>query len=410
MSAEAFWSFDNNLRDSYNNFDANSSGNPSFVSSYLGSGAALSLTRTSSQYAAVIYSQLLFNSTSFTIEAWVYPIGLTTADFGIFGQCHAATTNMCMFFIIRNYKLCCGFWNNDLLGTTNVAMNTWSHVACVYDLSAQTQTVFLNGIADGSRSSPPYTGSVGHTTIGVGYLTAPGSNFFNGYLDQMRFSLRAKNATEMFYSAVIVTSYSFANGSIADNGPNGVNATVTGTVTSTTGRVNEGLRFYGNGTVSPSYPAFFILGVSGQPFTMAIWIQPMGSITQSTVIYVYHTSGWCVGFITLQSNRQVNANFWNGVHIGAVGPVIPWNAWTHVGYTYSSTNGIRLYVNGTYFSTSGAFTSAAAGASTYVALGSNYGSNTCSPGYGGYFNGVLDEFYLYSRELTAAQIAVLANP
>lgn len=78
------------------------------------------------------------------------------------------------------------------------------------------------------------------------------------------------------------------------------------------------------------------------------------------------------------------------------------NSWTHVGYTYSSTNGIRLYINGTYFSTSGAFSSSASGNPMYMAIGSNFGSNTCSPGYGGYFNGVADEFYLYSRELTCA--------
>ncbi|CAF4863461.1 unnamed protein product, partial [Rotaria magnacalcarata] len=31
-------------------------------------------------------------------------------------------------------------------------------------------------------------------------------------------------------------------------------------------------------------------------------------------------------------------------------------------------------------------------------------------GYGGPFTGALDEFYIYSRELTAAQILALANP
>ncbi|CAM2719231.1 unnamed protein product, partial [Rotaria socialis] len=38
------------------------------------------------------------------------------------------------------------------------------------------------------------------------------------------------------------------------------------------------------------------------------------------------------------------------------------------------------------------------------------GGTSCSPGYGGAFTGALDEFYLYNRELTAAQIYALANP
>ena len=293
---------------------------------------------------------------------------------------------------------------------TDVPTSRWSHVACVYDLSSQTQTVYLNGAADGRRSAPPYMGSVGHTTIGVTYLIPPGSNFFNGYLDQMRFSLRAKNATEMMNIASLVTYYSFDNGSLSDNGPNGVNASINGTVLAVAGRVNQGLRFYGNASVGPSYRAFHILGISNHSFSMALWIQPMGNFTPSTIVYVYQESLWCQNVITLQSNRQIYGSYWQGGTVLVPGPLIPWNSWTHVGYTYSSTNGIRLYINGTLYSTSGAFSSQASGNPMYISLGSNFGIQGCSPGHGGYFTGVLDEFYLYSRELTAVQIAALANP
>lgn len=99
--------------------------------------------------------------------------------------------------IARNLALCCGFWNNDLLDSTSLTMNTSSDVACVYNLATQTQQIWLNGLLDGSHSSPPYQGTNGHTTIGVGYLTPPGSNFFNGYFGQMEFFLCTKNTTEI---------------------------------------------------------------------------------------------------------------------------------------------------------------------------------------------------------------------
>lgn len=159
LSAEAFWSFDSHLRDLNNNFNANASGNPSFVSSYLGSGAAL---RSFELHLNMLLSSTHNCSSTLPVSPSkhgpirsVWPqLTLASSDNVMLPQ----QTCAC-FSSFENYKLCCGFWNNDLLGTTNVAMNTWSHVACVYDLSAQTQTVFLNGVADGSRSSPPYTGS-----------------------------------------------------------------------------------------------------------------------------------------------------------------------------------------------------------------------------------------------------------
>ena len=315
-----------------------------------------------------------------------------------------------MFFIVRNLKLCCGFWNNDLSGMTTLTMNTWSHVACVYNVATQTQQVWLNGVLDGARSSPPYQGSSAQTTIGVGYLTPPGLDFFNGYFDQMQFSIRAKNATEVLNDATLVVYYSFDGGSLLDNGPNGINATATGSLTSVTGRVNQAFQFQGNAYIRPSYTAFYMIGVWNQPYSIALWVQPTGNLTQATLVFVHSPSGWCVGVLAIQPNGQVVASFWNGTTVLTVGPPLVLNVWTHVGCSYSVSNGIRFYINGTLYSSTGSFPSQAAGSAVYIAIGSNYGSNGCSPFFGGYFTGLLDEYYLYSRELTAAQMFALANP
>ncbi|CAF4217066.1 unnamed protein product, partial [Rotaria socialis] len=78
-------------------------------------------------------------------------------------------------------------------------------------------------------------------------------------------------------------------------------------------------------------------------------------------------------------------------------------------YTYSITNGLRLYINGSRYSQTSAFTFVASGVPMSIVLGGNRGS-ACSPGYGGAFTGVIDEFYVYRRELTAVEILALANP
>jgi hypothetical protein len=40
-------------------------------------------------------------------------------------------------------------------------------------------------------------------------------------------------------------------------------------------------------------------------------------------------------------------------------------------------------------------------------VGSNYGSNACSPLYDGSFNGAVDDFYVFCHELAVAEILVL---
>ncbi|CAF1411388.1 unnamed protein product [Rotaria sordida] len=113
----------------------------------------------------------------------------------------------------------------------------------------------------------------------------------------------------------------------------------------------------------------------------------------------------------MSSTGNINVRLWNSGALGVSGPVLALNSWTHIGYTYSSTNGIRLYINGTQFVTTGASSFTASGSPMYIVLGNDDGrTSLCSPGFGGSFNGAMDEFYLYRRELTASQVLALANP
>jgi hypothetical protein len=395
--------------DLYNNFNGNAAYGLTYESGYLGYGTGLFLIRSFSEYVTITSRQLLFNSSSFTIEVWIYPISLTTADYGLFGQCQSNSTNMCMYFLVRNSKLCCGFHNTDLLGVTTLSMNTWYHVACVYNLATLTQQVYVNGVLDASQSSAPFQGSSGNTTIGVTYVTPPGVNFFNGVMDQMQFVWTAKNSSELLNDATLVAYYSFDNGSLYDSGPNGFNGTVSGSPTSVTGAVNQALQFTAGAYFAVSYPAFYFLGITGYPFSISLWINPTNASATSTIIFVWIPGGACINFLTMTSNGSVSANLWNGAGKNALGPVLPLNSWTHIGYTYSTTNGIRLYINGTQYSTTGGFTYAPSGPFMRLALASYVGITGCWPNYWGLFTGALDEFYLYSRELTASQILALAN-
>lgn len=112
---------------------------------------------------------------------WFYSTALTSADYGFFGQYYAPTTDKSLHFIIRNYVLLMAFFSDDLTGRTTIQINTWYHVAFVYDYPTSTQKIYLNGKLEGSRSSNPYQGLSGATVIGKTEQVPGTPNYFNGY-------------------------------------------------------------------------------------------------------------------------------------------------------------------------------------------------------------------------------------
>lgn len=122
--------------------------------------------------------------------------------------------------------------------------------------------------------------------------------------------------------------------------------------------------------------------------------------------------GWCLPIIGLSSSSQIVGQNWHtsGVTVGIIGPVLPLASWTHIVTSYSSTNGVRLWVNGTLIGSTGPFSYNPSNAANTISLGNSpSGPGPCAFGdvQKGQFYGMMDEVRVYSRELTAAQIATL---
>jgi hypothetical protein len=187
------------------------------------------------------------------------------------------------------------------------------------------------------------------------------------------------------------------------------------------GRVNDGISF----TSTNSYfysRGLTSLGTTNGSYSLAVWIKPT-SVTNGIIIYVskcnYNcTLNWCMPFIGFTSTGQIAIQSWsaavsNGTIVTLTGPNLMTNLWTHVAYTYSLANGMRLYLNGLLYSTSSAFTYLADNSPAYIYLG-GFPLATCGVTSSvlstAQFYGFMDEFYLFSRELTAADVSNLANP
>jgi hypothetical protein len=118
------------------------------------------------------------------------------------------------------------------------------------------------------------------------------------------------------------------------------------------------------------------------------------------------------------SSGQIRTTGWGSSDQEVIGPVLPANVWTHVVNTYSTTNGVQLYVNGTLINGTGAMNYAASGLVNIITLG-NYiqgiqgsagGSCNSQSIIPNVYSGFIDEFRVYSRELDTADIYALANP
>jgi hypothetical protein len=381
---------------------------------YLGQGLALSLTSASNQSFLVSSPFLNISETSFTVEAWIYSSSYT-GDNGIIGQCQCSScANQCFYFIVRASHLYVGFTLNDLSGSLTLAVNTWYYVTFVYNYNTQQQILYLNGVQDTIKSnSAAYLGTTGNISIGSTTLY-PTVNFFNGYIDNLRITTRAKSATEVLSDASLIAYYSFDLPTpTMDNSPNGLNGTSVNTAT-VTGHVNQGMRFTGSASYFQAY-GFYQTGYGvnyNKPFSIALWLSPSATtscayIQQSTL----PTGGSCFNQLGIWSYTGLSAQLvaqgyaWPTIY----GPFITVNTWIHVAWTFSLADGYSLYVNGAFYANTGYYSyGGTSGAITWLQVGYSF---TCSSAYisNAAFQGIIDELYIYNRELAASEVLALAS-
>ena len=254
----------------------------------------------------------------------------------------------------------------------------------------------------------------------IGAITNGIKHYFTGYIDQVSLMTRTKSAAEILMDATLVCYYSFDTNLYVDSGPLSLNALGAGlSVANNTGRINSAISF----DLNSSY--FVVggltrLGTFDQPYSISLWIKPT-SVNSGTIVHVSKcdyscSSNWCLAFIGFTSNGEIAIQSWSGFYnnnlVALTGPSVSINVWTHIVQTYSSSNGMRLFINGSLFNQSNTFRYSASGSPNYIYLGSFplpacVSSNVISMGQ--YF-GLLDEFYLFARDLTPDEVYQLANP
>ncbi|CAF1303635.1 unnamed protein product, partial [Didymodactylos carnosus] len=224
--------------------------------------------------------------------------------------------------------------------------------------------------------------------------------------------------TQVLDNSSLVAYFSFDNGSLSNAAglPN-FYPHATGQTT-IPGHLNQALLF--NGTTSSYFQIsnVSVVGTVNQPFSISLWIK--SAALTGTIIHVSLTSlgldGWCLPFIGFDASSRISDQLWNGtMAVAAIGPIPSANTWIHVVQTFSTTNGLKLYINGYFYSTTSSTVTQfiASSSSMYMTIGSP--RSAAAPGctitsvlpLNVSYSGSVDELKIYARELTALDVCTL---
>ena len=95
---------------------------------------------------------------SFSIDAWIYRTAFPNPlDQSIFGICPFLANDECLYLTIRKisfyYNLYFGLFGDACPGSALLTPNTWTHVAFVFEVNSRTQSIYINGQLDATRTA-----------------------------------------------------------------------------------------------------------------------------------------------------------------------------------------------------------------------------------------------------------------
>lgn len=237
-------------------------------------------------------------------------------------------------------------------------------------------------------------------------------------MDELSISQRTKSACEILEKATLAAHFNFDSASpYTDSGPNKVPTNQLST-SIISGYKNQAISFTGASSSYFQTWGFTSLGVSNQSFSIALWIKPQ--VLSGTLVHLSTsatgTGPTCFPILGFATNGAVVGQVLtsSGTVVSATGPILPTSSsWIPIVQTWSATNGLRLYVNNTLVGSVGATTFLGSETTpNYVTLGNCLsGCSAClngSVGAAGPYNGDIDEWYLFSRELSWSDVCTFS--
>ena len=166
----------------------------------------------STQYVRIPSSTSLSPTGSFTVDAWIYPTannnGTIFSKWGDSGDysgqrsydLHLDAGNSLNFSLSDDAHQSDGSFHALSTPSNSIVLNSWNHVAGVYDQSTGTRRIYINGVLAASRADSPYTITAAKADVSIGAWMRSSSDvasFFQGLIDEVDFFSRALSAAEV---------------------------------------------------------------------------------------------------------------------------------------------------------------------------------------------------------------------
>jgi len=228
---------------------------------------------------------------------------------------------------------------------------------------------------------------------------------------------RVKSSCEVLEKATLAARFEFDSSSpYTDSGPNTV-STSQSTTSLVAGHTNQAISFTGSSTSYFQTSGFTSFANDNQAFSISLWIKP--ATLSGTLIHFSPTStgtgSTCFPLLGFASNGAIIAQVLTsaGTIISATGPILSTSSsWIFITQTWSTANGLNLYMNGTLVSSVVASTFVGSGTTPnyFTAANCLNGCTSCTSGSIGRaspYTGAIDDWRIYTRELTPNDICTL---
>lgn len=353
-----------------------------------------------------------------TISAWVRPRTLRSWQTVVLHEKPGSFNNALYATNGGSQGKINGWVGDDGLYAPPIVTDRWTHLALTFD--GTTARLYVDGSVAATRVTAAAPAGTGPLRLG-GNRVWP-SETLDGLVDDVRIYNRALSAADIATDMAtglpgsgappppppppppadgLVLSLDFdeASGSTAvDGSGRGHDGTISGAVRTTAGHSGSALTFDGSGdrvTVADHIDLDLTSAL-----TMEAWVRPDTTKTWQTILLKEAGSGIAYGVYATDGGTG-KTNAWIG-DLGAYSPsAIQTGRWTHVAATFEGGT-LRLYRDGAQV---GAITGVSAPPVSTGPL--RIGDNSVWSGEG--FDGRIDEVRLWSRALSASEIAATAN-
>jgi hypothetical protein len=320
-------------------------------------GGASALFDGTSDYLTIPNAGLNFAG-DFTIEFWARHAAIN--DQQVYFDFRAGNTDHIVLYLSSSNKLEY-YDNSSYTGTTNIAANTWYHIAL--SRSGSALRLFINGTQEWNNTNSRSHTNSGTVFIGTSFDLSS-TNSMNGHIDEFRVSNSARYTTGFTPST---TPFVNDANTLLLIHADGTDASTVFRDDVGEGRSARGIQAIGNAQVDTAQSKFGGASAlfdgtgdsllvnnptagefeftAGEDFTLEAWVRPAATPSFAGIISLGSARSGNEYTVYTESGALRAATF-GGSNLSTTASTLSTNTWYHVAVSRSGTT-VRLFLDGT---------------------------------------------------------------